>query len=77
MRTSPEFAANPIGVFFDPGLVYDAHHLVAPLPNFTWRSWRGSSVPIRWGKERAADCGNSRIFRYFLAQNRNLDYNPR
>jgi catechol 2,3-dioxygenase len=21
MRTSPEFAANPIGVFFDPGFV--------------------------------------------------------
>jgi catechol 2,3-dioxygenase len=25
MRTSPEFAANPIGVFFDPARVYDAH----------------------------------------------------
>ena len=24
MRTSPEFAANPIGVFFDPDKVYDA-----------------------------------------------------
>ena len=25
MMTSPEFAANPIGAFFDPGLVYDAY----------------------------------------------------
>ena len=25
MHTSPEFAANPIGVFFDPGRVYDAY----------------------------------------------------
>ena len=25
MRTSFEFAANPIGVFFDPGFVYDAY----------------------------------------------------
>ena len=24
MRTSPDFAANPIGTFFDPALVYDA-----------------------------------------------------
>lgn len=24
MRTSPDFAANPIGTFFDPGRVYDA-----------------------------------------------------
>lgn len=25
MRTSPDFAANPIGVFFDPARVYDRH----------------------------------------------------
>jgi len=25
MRTSPDFAANPIGTFFDPARVYDAH----------------------------------------------------
>ena len=25
MRTSPDFKANPIGVFFDPAKVYDAH----------------------------------------------------
>ena len=25
MRTSPDFAANPIGVFFDPGRVHAAH----------------------------------------------------
>jgi catechol 2,3-dioxygenase len=25
MRTSSEFAANPIGVFFDPEHVFDAH----------------------------------------------------
>ncbi len=25
MKTSPEFAANPIGVYFDPALVYDAY----------------------------------------------------
>jgi catechol-2,3-dioxygenase len=25
MRTSPEFAANPIGVFFDPAAVHDAY----------------------------------------------------
>lgn len=25
MRTSPVFAANPIGVFFDPGRVFEAH----------------------------------------------------
>jgi len=25
MRTAPEFAANPIGVFFDPARVYEAH----------------------------------------------------
>ena len=25
MRTSPVFAANPIGVFFDPSLVHEAH----------------------------------------------------
>jgi catechol 2,3-dioxygenase len=25
MRTSPEFAANPIGVFFDPAKVHEAH----------------------------------------------------
>jgi catechol 2,3-dioxygenase len=26
MRTSPDFAANPIGTFFDPARVYDALH---------------------------------------------------
>jgi hypothetical protein len=25
MMTSTEFAANPVGAFFDPGLVYDAY----------------------------------------------------
>ncbi len=31
MRVSPEFAENPIGVFFDPGRVYDAFKAGAEL----------------------------------------------
>ena len=50
MRTSPEFAANPIGVFFVPGLFTTPTDPIARLPNFTWRSCRGSSAPIRWGQ---------------------------
>ena len=46
MMTSTEFAANPIGAFFDPGLVYDAYKLRPLSLRASW-GHHGRTVPSR------------------------------
>ena len=45
MRTSPDFAANPIGVFFDPARVYDAHKSGMDFKTLQANLRRGDYLP--------------------------------
>lgn len=46
MSTHPDFAANPIGVFFDPAKVWDAHKRGRTFPEL--------QAAIRWGEFQPA-----------------------
>jgi len=45
MRTSPEFAANPIGMFFDPERVYDAYRAGRTAADIHRAAMAGEFVP--------------------------------
>jgi catechol 2,3-dioxygenase len=45
MQTSPEFAANPIGVFFDPDRLLEAHDAGADLAEIHRRAYAGEYLP--------------------------------
>ena len=45
MRTSKDFAANPIGAFFEPGAVYAEHAAGAPFPDLQRRMRAGEFAP--------------------------------
>jgi catechol-2,3-dioxygenase len=45
MRTSPQFSANPIGVFFDPDRVLEAHRAGAPFRDLQRRTYAGEFLP--------------------------------
>ena len=45
MRTSPEFARDPIGTFFDPAKVYDAHVAGRPFASLQPAIRAGEFVP--------------------------------
>jgi catechol 2,3-dioxygenase len=47
MRTSPDFAANPIGTFFDPGKVYDAFRSGMAFAELQRRARAGQFQPNR------------------------------
>ena len=47
MRTSPDFAANPIGTFFDPGKVYDAFRSGTAFPELQRQVRAGQFQPER------------------------------
>jgi catechol 2,3-dioxygenase len=46
MRTSPDFAANPIGTFFDPERVYQAHKAGAGFTTLHEAMRRGDYQPV-------------------------------
>ena len=45
MRTAPEFRANPIGVFFDPEKVYQAHRSGTPFADLQRQVYAGAFAP--------------------------------
>ena len=45
MRTSPDFAANPIGTFFDPGRVYDVFKSGADFKELQSKIRAGAYLP--------------------------------
>ena len=47
MRTSPEFAANPIGVAFDPAKVFDAYRAGRPLADIHKAVMAGEFLPAK------------------------------
>ena len=47
MRTSPDFARNPIGTFFEPAQVHAAHHAGTAFPELQRRMRAGEFAPAR------------------------------
>ena len=47
MRTSTDFASNPIGTFFEPSQVYEAHAAGTPFPELQRRMRAGDFLPAQ------------------------------